>query len=610
MSPTLAKPSRKAATAAMAEAPGATQSDVETKVGKWLETNTGARPLEEAELQRYRTKGARCGWRLDVAICDHPVALDLVIDSRFPCSRPRVALAEPPGYPSYPHVEEDGRLCIIEDSDELDHSQPIAIVKAVLGGAAKILEQGMAGTNQAEFQSEFLSYWNPTSNGKSIHSLVDPCGGTRRVKLWRSKAGYFVAEDRATLNAWLANRAGKGLPRGAECSSALLLWLHQPLLPSEYPDTPEDVRDLAARLGEPALSTLDAFLGRDQQDWVILLGAEADNGPCIAAVTVLSRKRHGRNRSNGTKGFRKGKAPQAVVLEQARHGVLLRHRVERADPWWVHGRDGNSDLTTLRTSRVVMVGCGSLGSPIARLLAQAGVGEIDLVDPDQMKLENTSRHILGADTYRQSKAAALAQRLQRDFPHSRATGHPTGWQELAVDHTDVLSQADLVVSTIGSWSHEAELNVRQLMTGHPATVLYAWAEPHAAAGHAVLIGKSGGCLACGLSSTGQPLFCAAEFPASTLQREAACGNYFQPYGVPEITAIASMAADLALDHLLDRAGDGVYRIASGREPAIGRVGGSWTNDWRAATQNRPSATMVERVWRHDPVCPACKNCDR
>lgn len=540
-----------------------------------------------------------------MAICDRLAALDLVIDSRFPYSQPRVALAEPPAFPSYPHVEEDGRLCIVEDSDELDHSQPIAIVKAVLGGAAEILEQGMAGTNNAEFQSEFLSYWNPTAKGDAIHSLVDPCGGSRRVKLWRSKAGYFVAEDRATLNAWLANRAGKGLPRDSECSSALLLWLRQPLLPSEYPDTTEDVAALAARLGEPASAALDAFLGHEQQDWVILLGAEADNGPCFAAVTIKSSKPHGRNRSKGTRGFRKDKAPHAVVLEGALHGVLARHRVERADPWWIHGRDVNADLTTLRTSRVVMVGCGSLGSPIARLLAQAGVGEIDLVDPDQVKLENISRHILGADACRQNKAAALAQRLQRDFPHSRATGHSSGWQKLAAANPDVFSRADLVVSTVGSWSQEAELNLRQLETGHPSTILYAWAEPHAAAGHAVLIGRTGGCLACGLSPTGQAWFRAADFPAPTLQREAACGNYFQPYGAPEIATIASMAADLALDRLLDRADDGAYRIVSGREPAIDRAGGTWTEDWRAATQNRPSATLVERIWRHDPVCPAC-----
>lgn len=123
--------------------------------------------------------------------------------------------------------------------------------------------------------------------------------------------------------------------------------------------------------------------------------------------------------------------------------------------------------------------------------------------------------------------------------------------------------------------------------------------------HAVLIGNTGGCLVCGLSPMGEALFRAAEFSGPTLQREGACGNYFQPYGAPEITAIASMAADLALDHLLGRVDAGAYRIVSGREAAIARSGGTWTEDWRAATQNGPSATMVERVWRHDLSCRAC-----
>ena len=162
------KRSKRVATAGMAEAPGAARADIEAKVGSWLKANTGARPLTDSELQRYRANGACCGWRLDVAILDQAVALDLILDRRFPRSRPRVALAQPPAFPSYPHVEEDGRLCIIEDCDEFDHSQPIAVVKAVLGGAGEILEHGIAGTKQTEFQSEFLSYWNPTAKGTAI----------------------------------------------------------------------------------------------------------------------------------------------------------------------------------------------------------------------------------------------------------------------------------------------------------------------------------------------------------------------------------------------------------------------------------------------------------
>ena len=594
----------------MADPPGAAQAEIVGKVGKWLAANVGARLLTDNELARFKANNAQCGWRLDVAVGDRLFGLDVVIDERFPRSRPRVALVEPPPFPSFPHVEEDGRLCIIEDSDELDHAQPIAIIKAALGGASAILEHGIAGTNQSEFRSEFLSYWNPRARGAAIRSLVDPCGNTRRIKLWRSQAGYILAEDRASMNAWLSNRAGKGLSRSDECASALLLWLDQPLLPSDYPDTPEDLCALAAPLGAAATTALDNFLGYEQKDWVILLGAQANNGPCFAAVTIKRHRGHDRNGPKRAKGFRKGKVPAAIVAAEARRGTLTRHRVTRVDPWLIHGRDANPDLTTLRMVRVVMLGCGSLGSPIARLLAQAGVGEIELVDPGIMEFANTSRHALGGDQAGLPKATALALRLQREFAHSRFVGHPSGWQKIAEERPEILEHADLVISTIGSWSHEGEFNTRQVETGQPATTLYAWAEPHAAAGHAVLIGPTAGCLACGLSCTGEALFKAVHFPGPTLEREAACGSYFQPYGASEITMIASMGAELALDHLLGRAPSASYRVVSAREAAVAGAGGAWTQDWRAATQDRPSATLVERIWQHDLACPVCGKSDR
>lgn len=594
----------------MADAPGAAQANVESKVGKWLAANASARPLTNDELARYTANGAQSGWRLEVEVFDRTISLDLTIDERFPRSRPRVALVEPPPFPSYPHVEEDGRLCIIEDNDELDHTQPIAIIKAVLGGAAEILEQGIAGTNQSDFRSEFLSYWNPMATGALIRCLVDPCGDMRRVKLWRSQAGYVVAEDRASLNAWLTNRTGKGLARDAECSSALLLWFDQPLLPSEYPDTPADLCALTARLGETGSNALDTFLGHEQQDWVILLGALANNGPCFGAVTIKRHAGHGRNRPKGTKGFRKGKAPPNIIAAEARRGILTRHRVSRADPWLIHGRDANLALATLRAARVVMLGCGSLGSPVARLIAQAGVGEINLIDPGLMEFANTSRHALGGDQVGQPKAPALALRLQREFAHSHFTGYPYEWQKIAAERPEIFQQADLVISTIGSWSHEGEFNAQQIEMGQPATTLYAWAEPHAAAGHAVLIGPTGGCLACGLSPTGEALFRATRFLVPTLQREAGCGSYFQPYGASEIMMIAGMAAELALDHLLGRAPSASYRIMSARESTVVDAGGAWTDDWRAVTHDRPSATMVERIWQHDLSCPVCGKSDR
>src|SRR3546814_11540406 len=89
----------------------------------------------------------------------------------------------------------------------------------------------------------------------------------------------------------------------------------------------------------------------------------------------------------------------------------------------------------------------------------------------------------------------------------------------------------------------------------------------------LLVVPTGGCCACGLSPTGEGLFKAARFSVPTLQREAACCSYFQPYGASEIIMIASMTAELALDHLLGRAPSASYRIMSDREATVADAGG-------------------------------------
>jgi molybdopterin/thiamine biosynthesis adenylyltransferase len=77
---------------------------------------------------------------------------------------------------------------------------------------------------------------------------------------------------------------------------------------------------------------------------------------------------------------------------------------------------GVEGLEKLARSRVLLVGCGALGSVIAEQLVRAGVGTLRLVDRDLVELTNLQRQVLfdEQDAAEQApKAVAAARRLAR-----------------------------------------------------------------------------------------------------------------------------------------------------------------------------------------------------
>jgi len=87
---------------------------------------------------------------------------------------------------------------------------------------------------------------------------------------------------------------------------------------------------------------------------------------------------------------------------------------------------GGTGQARLRAARVLIVGAGGLGSPLALYLAAAGVGTLGIVDDDRVELSNLQRQIAHVTTrIGTPKVASAAEAVHAINPDVRVEGHAT-----------------------------------------------------------------------------------------------------------------------------------------------------------------------------------------
>lgn len=105
---------------------------------------------------------------------------------------------------------------------------------------------------------------------------------------------------------------------------------------------------------------------------------------------------------------------------------------------------GEEGQEKLRHARVLIVGVGGLGSPIALYLTGAGVGTIGLVDDDTVSISNLQRQVLYTEAeVGMPKAECAARRLKALNSQVTIVPYPV---RLTEDNAHaIISQYDLVV---------------------------------------------------------------------------------------------------------------------------------------------------------------------
>lgn len=111
----------------------------------------------------------------------------------------------------------------------------------------------------------------------------------------------------------------------------------------------------------------------------------------------------------------------------------------------------------LLAAKVLIVGLGGLGSPVALYLAAAGVGELWLVDHDNVDLSNLQRQIAhGEADIGRPKVASASDAIRALNPHTRVNTINEKLQGALLD--DTVHAVDLVVDCSDNFSTRFALN--------------------------------------------------------------------------------------------------------------------------------------------------------
>lgn len=207
-------------------------------------------------------------------------------------------------------------------------------------------------------------------------------------------------------------------------------------------------------------------------------------------------------------------------------------------------------VEALLKKKCLLLGCGSIGSTVAVELIKAGVGSLNLLDKDELKVGNVCRHELGLNYLGENKAIALRLELLRKNPFASINTvtfdpltHPNAFTEEA-------TKADLIVSCLGNDSTEFFINSVCRELGKP--VLFCRSYLEARLGEILLVREqsNGACFECAATFLNHD-DCQIPRPPKILYSELVrmdgdCGTAFLPASSVDLGFVSLQVSRLAL----------------------------------------------------------------
>lgn len=446
------------------------------------------------------------------------------------------------------HLGGDGKVCyaqsgmVVLDGYDITGSVAICLELARRGLERIVSHRNLSGEVEAEFPQHWLGdsiftdlrqhtssaaalYWVPTSGGPKRGLLADNETALKTFEL--NKNDLHEVKRSASKSTVVHCKNPLTFTRGQKQPETLAEMVR-------WADTIEP------GLGERLLSAAAGFHGAT----LPVLCVHGPNGTVGACLKIPADLRIA------------SKRPQAFAYFLRRDAArvsLTRFSGQRMDPEFIVTRNLNGGRG-LAGKRIVVVGCGTIGGHLAKLLAHSGGGygggSLMLIDNQLLAAGNIGRHFLGPMHVGRNKAEACRDEVLRLFPDNTVLAIPRDAARL-LDH---LLGTDLVIDATGEEALSATLNdafVKARSAGRPApNAIHIWLFGNGAAAQGILTGIVGtACYKCLRPELRGPWRFDPMLPKQELiVAPAACGEApFLPYSIAAPAMAAALATQMAMN---------------------------------------------------------------
>lgn len=349
------------------------------------------------------------------------------------------------------HIDARGHLCY-EDTSRTwwDSSMATEMVSGVLQRVEGLLLDIIAGkVTQDDIAPDFLGYWDGSTilyvteklqNGQQLNRLNGASG--KSGWLVRKDKDHWVGSDKIPSNElWLVHRLKhaptKINPDKWPTTSVgdVFLWLGE--------NSQKEMEALVKRLSE-SVKTKSKNSGLSRTVGIVLIWPDDQGEDTLGCAFSFNIPKNAHSSISGQRH-------KFTTLALKKDGTpVTRYNLAQADQDYILTRNNPSSDNKLKNRKVILVGAGTIGGYLAKLLCAQGAGSgsrgvLHIVDPDFFSIENIGRHFLGILSLEKNKANALVDALAKEAPFLKLRPHDSS----ITKRWDLISNDAIVIDATG-----------------------------------------------------------------------------------------------------------------------------------------------------------------